>query len=90
MGLTSSPQGLVTQSLKASGTAVLEALNEQPLSVDREERYRLSEVTHIAQEPWGQRHEEPPTQAAWQKISTIWRGRWRPACHWPNAPTLAA
>lgn len=47
MGLTSSPQGLVTQSLKASGTAVLEALNEQPLSVDREERYRLSEVTHI-------------------------------------------
>ena len=60
MGLTPSPRGLVTQNLEASGTAVLESLNEQPLSVDREERYRLSEVTHIAQEPWGQRHEEPP------------------------------
>ena len=63
--LAPTPQRLVTQNLEASGIAVLESFSEdgeraRARDVSRVERYRLLEVTHIAQEPWGQRHDEPP------------------------------
>lgn len=54
---------LITQKLEASGTAVLESLShpgERPPQASQADRYRLLDVTPIAQEPWGQRHDEPP------------------------------
>ena len=63
VGLQSSPQRLTTNSLQAIGTAVLETLDDplvEPQNGNREGRYRLSEVTPLAHEPWGHRYEEPP------------------------------
>ncbi|WP_309091924.1 hypothetical protein, partial [Phenylobacterium sp.] len=62
VGLTPSPKRLTTQKLVAEGTATLEALgvSDRAASPASIRNFRLSDLTPIALEPWGQRHEEPP------------------------------
>lgn len=62
VGLTPSANRLTTKNLVAEGTATLEELwdSDRAAAHASARRFRLSDLTPIAQEPWGQRHEEPP------------------------------